>query len=338
MSNHRSHLRVEAKADFEDRMTAISSPDFVDRVIQMIPRQEGSAEDPGVCRIRKIQNDGTGPATLEYRFKNGPVVFGKLYRDESGEHCHRVLSELWSDGFGGNSSYQVVRPLAFFPDLNLMYTLGAPGNTVSSALPANGKIALEGVRESAHWLSRLHASHHRIGKPDTPWYVFLKLADRLSKAAAANPKQLKLLKTVAVRLREAQESQVHPVIVQGHGQFRPIHVFRDTKITSVIDLDRSRPADPGRDLSEFVHRMRSHVFRGGGNRKAADKFTECFLDEYMKGPATTPGNFRFYLGFNVAVSMCRHLKKSANNKKALKRDIDFYEHEFDKAISGSFLP
>ena len=48
----------------------------------------------------------------------------------------------------------------------------------------------------------------------------------------------------------------------------------------MIDVDRSVPADPARDLAEFIHRLRSTILRDAGAMKQADLLTSAFLDEY----------------------------------------------------------
>ena len=63
----------------------------------------------------------------------------------------------------------------------------------------------------------VHSSPIRVGKVDQPWYMFLKLSDRLAKAAGLTPR-LKNLTAMVVRLGEFAERREGEV-VQGHGQF-----------------------------------------------------------------------------------------------------------------------
>src|SRR5215216_983598 len=61
------------------------------------------------------------------------------------------------------------------------------------------------------------------------------------------------------------EETVDGILVQGHGQYRPIHVFMGGSSVTVIDMDRSRPYDPAYDVVEFLVRMRKSVLKYAGS-------------------------------------------------------------------------
>jgi aminoglycoside phosphotransferase (APT) family kinase protein len=210
----------------------------------------------------------------------------------------------------------------------------ARGETLASYLGQDGGKALSGVQEAARWFRRLHGSPLRLGKVDQPWYMFLKLSDRLAKAAAAHPQELKYLTAMLVRLGEFAERREEGEVVQGHGQFRPIHVFLSGESTTVIDVDRSVPADPARDLAEFIHRLRSTILRDVGAMERADLLTSAFLNEYAAYKPSRLGTLSFYWGFHILVSLCRHLKQLQADDPAWGPTVDFYTGEFEVAMSG----
>jgi hypothetical protein len=317
-----------------ERIAAISRRDFLQHhVCRLFPESQNIAPDPGDFHALVIQNDGTGPATVEFKLAGSTRLFAKLYTDESGAHAYEVLHNLWHGGFDRNQAYQVPEPLGFVAEYQLLLMREARGETLASYLSQDGGKARSGVKEAARWLRQLHNSPIRVGRVDQPWYMFLKLSDRLAKAAASHPQELKNLTAMLVRLGEFAERREEGEVVQGHGQFRPIHVFLNGETATVIDVDRSVPADPARDLAEFIHRLRSTILRDAGAMEQADLLTNAFLDEYAAHKPSRLGTLPFYWGFHVLVSLCRHLKQLQADDPAWGPTMDFYTGEFEAAMS-----
>ncbi|HWP34620.1 MAG TPA: phosphotransferase, partial [Thermodesulfobacteriota bacterium] len=255
-----------------------------------------------------------------------------------GAHAYEVLCRLWHGGLGGDRPYRVPEPLAFVERCRLLLMRAAPGESLHLRLGVDRAQALAGVREAARWLRALHDSAVRIGRLDQPWYMFAKLADRLSKAAATHPEELARLGAMLSRLERLAERWGEGEVVQVHGQFRPIHVFLDGARVTVIDLDRSVPSTPARDLAEFIHRLRSSLARQPAAAAEAGPLTRAFLDEYTLGRSRALRPLPFYWGFHVLVSLCRHLKRLAPGDAALQPTIDFYASEFDAALALAEAP
>ncbi len=325
---------MQVKKEFEKRIADISRYDFVQRfVYSSLPELRETSIHADEFEVSTVQNDGTGPATLEYRFRPSTRLFAKLYRDESGAHAYRVLRSLYDDGFGRDYRYEVAEPISFVAANNLLITRAAEGASLDSYLSSDRNAALKGVREAATWLAKLHSSPIRVGKVDDPWYMFSKLSARMSKVALAHPQELKTLTAMLAKLEELERGLVKGEPVQTHGQFRPIHVFlTDEKIT-LVDLDRSRPSDPAKDLAEFIHRLRSEIFHRSYGMNYADRLTEAFLSEYS---ARRPSglNLAFYRCFHILVSKCRKMTGMTTSDPSWERKNNFYSSEFDKALSG----
>jgi hypothetical protein len=326
--------QAQRKETLGERIAAVSRRDFVQSYAgHLLPESRGTWLDPDAFQASVIQNDGTGPATVEFTVAGPTRLFAKLYMDDSGAHAYDVLQNLWHGGFDGNQSYQVPEPLCFVDEYQLLLMREASGETLASHLGQDGKAA-RGVRQAARWLRQLHSSPVRVGKVDQPWYMFLKLSDRLAKAAASHPQELKRLTAMLVQLGELAERREAGEVVQGHGQFRPIHVFLCGETVTVIDVDRSAPSDPAKDLAEFVHRLRTTLWRNSGSMAHANRLTDAFLGEYAAQQPARLGTFSFYRGFHVLVSLCRHMKQLQADDPAWPPVIDFYVGEFEEAMSG----
>ena len=314
------------KTEFSARIQQMANREFFDR----LPLKE--TPDPGQCQFSTIQNDGTGPATVECVMPGTDPLIVKLFADDTGSHSYEMLEALWNDGFGDQSNFRVAEPLRFVDDLNLFAMKRAPGECLGDYVTRDRERALSGVQRAARWIARLHSSDMRRGRLDQPWYMFTKLADRLTKAAAVRPEWLKFLTSKIDLLSDAGDRLEVVTPVQTHGQYRPIHVFIKDDITTVIDLDRSRPGDPARDVAEFIHRLRSTFQREQGEQAEADRLTDAFLAEYQAAGRPLPANLPFFRGFHVLVSLCRHMKRLHPEHSDWDGTISYYTEELENAL------
>ncbi len=337
-------MRLEpavVKQKLSEQIAAISQPEFAHQYVYELLPEYCSLVKPTLIDdiyLCTVQNDGTGAATIEYTVRASTKLFAKLYMDDSGAHAFSVLRKLWEDRFGSLYPYQVPEPLCFLPEHNLLLMREARGECLASCLNQDMSRASEGMKRAAKWLLDLHSSSVRVGEPDKPWYVFLKLADRLSKAVASHPEELRRLLAMLDQLRELETCRSERTLVQIHGQFRPIHVFLDNEVVTVIDLDRSHPADPAIDLAEFVHRLRSTIYRADGAIDQANYLTKTFLEEYAEQSPYRLDGLAFFWGYHVLVSLCRHVKHLCADDPQWERTINFYLSEFEVAMSNNRFP
>ena len=329
--------RSEIRDELAERIARVSAEDFVRQYV-VLPEYRAAGIGPTDVKVSIIQNDGTGAATLEYTVGGSARLFAKLYPDGSGPHAWEVLRALWQAGFDREHRYRVPEPLAFVAEYNLLLMRGAPGVGLVALLDGDGDRAVTAVREAARWLLRLHASPVRVGRLEQPWYTFRKVSDRLAKAAASHPQELRHLTDMVDQLDAVAERREPAEPVQAHGQFRPIHTFLNGETVTVIDLDRSQPSDPARDLAEFIHRLRSTLARDGSATAAADTLTRAFLDEYARERSSGLASLPFYHVAHVVVSSCRHLKRLGPEAPDWQTTKEFYARELDDAVSGRLYP
>jgi hypothetical protein len=330
--------REATRSEYGRRIADISRPEFVaEHVLPWLPEHAQTGIRPEEVAVATLQNDGTGPATVRYTIRGSTRLFAKLYTDDSGARVFGVLLSLWHDGFGAGGPYQVPEPLCVLERHNGLLMREATGQDLAAVLARDPQAGTRGVVAAARWLLALHGAPTRTGTAEQPWYMFLKLSERLAKAAAAHPREVKRLLDFLGRIEELADRRRPVERVQGHGQFRPIHVFLGDPSVTVIDLDRSGPGDPARDLAEFVHRLRSALGRDGGARSVADALTATFLREYAARAPRRLGNLPLYHGFNVLVSLCRHLKQLTPDDPARETVLDVYTREFEAATGGGLI-
>jgi hypothetical protein len=319
-----------ARGDFEARIATVTAASFLTGRIAPVLPDRGCGT---VCRATVVGNDGTASATVALEYETGFRAVARFYRDDAGERCYRVLTALWRGGFGPGNQYRVAQPLGFFPEVNMVLARAAPGIPLASA--ATDEQLGAGAVEAARWLARLHASPLRIGSPRYPWDVYHELLHRLARASVAHAAHADLLLALADRL-EGAARHMRLQLVQAHGQFWHTRVFIAPECVSGIDLDRSRPGDPARDVGDYIHYMRSTHWAATGGGSRAEAATHAFLREYTQQNSWATGylgNLPFYWGLNALVSLSRFMAAGTAGTPEWDRTQEFYLSEFDRAVS-----
>lgn len=318
---------------------AVRQTDYLESRIRPHIRVESGAGKE--WRTRVIQLDSTGPATLEIALGEARI-YAKLYADDRGALVYEKLRTLWASGFGAGERYQVVEPLGFIPEHAMLLTRAAEGIPVSAHIGVDDDTLAASAREAGLWLGHLHRSPLRVGKPQSLLQSaeLLLLTKRLVKTVSRRPQLLEpALQMIGVLERLAKDT-VEGILVQSHRQYRPMHVFvGDTSVT-VIDLDRSRPCDPARDVAEFLHRLRMAMLVQTGTIERADGATDAFLASYREavGDPFCPANLAFHWARYVFHSFNRKGKDPDQDEGELDVIVNLYRTELERVANGRFCP
>lgn len=335
----------QSDSELKDRAIEITSPEFIQNVLHpLIASETDCSELSPNCTPSLIQDRGTGRITVHYNFEGGVSVYGKLYSDDLGVHSYRVNKGLWEGGFDKLTPYQVPQPL-YLPDYKLLFTMAAEGVPLMSFVGRDDAEVLSYARQAARWLVRLHRSPLRIGRPDTLWDSMRlhKILRRLTKAAAAAPLDRKRLITMVDALCEkGKKNPIQAPIVQTHGRYHYEHIFVKDGTVSLIDLDRSLPSHPAKDLAEYLMILRHRTFKLKGDVATAEAPTQVFLEEYFYALPKNANGFMLHWGAFVLESLfkyvkrfTKHVQQSEYDPADFERRIDFFNQEFEVALSGT---
>lgn len=305
-----------------------------DRVIGPL-RGAGRVDGTGRYALSFVDTEDPTKVTAECRLDCGAILFVKVYAGEEDDaHCHAVMCALWDAGFSDGAPHRIAEPLSHLPEHRILVTRAAPGINLFDELRAGR--GEQGVRQAARWLAHLHNAPVRVGAPWIIWRNFARLTQRLMRAATAHPERAARLDGMLQRLIDAaEEAETPPRLVQTHGQFRDVHVYLHGETATIIDLDRSRPGDPARDVDEFLHRLRWKTFKHTATY--ADELTDAFLEEYSAHvPPGQLTNLPFYTASHALSSLARFLRKREPGHDRWERVVAFYEGEFEAALAGRF--
>jgi hypothetical protein len=326
-----------ARAVYEDqtrRCEEVQDPAFLDRIVRPHLADTGG---PGVWDTEVIQLDGSGAATVRVSLDGQRPVYAKVFPFDDGPVVHQKLVDFRAAGFDANSRYQTVEPLGWYPEYDLLLCRGVPGRCLNDMYGEPGWEAA--IAEAGTWLGRFHASGLKVGRPKSLIVTseLVSLAKRAAKACAAGPQHLELALQMIAVLDKLSYDTADGLQVQCHGQYRPIHVFLSDDAVTVIDLDRSAPADPARDVAEFLQRMRTDVFDKAGSAAPADGATRAFLDAYVAatGSAAYLANLKFHYARHVVHRVNRLNKKGPAASEALAEQA-FFLAELEDILTGRF--
>jgi hypothetical protein len=329
------------KADQLGRVEVVRSTPFLERHVRpLLARGSagGSGDGPGGWRTTVIQLDGIGAATVQISLHHGSTVFAKIFPFDHDPEVYAKLKRYRASGFGESARYQTVEPLAWLPAEQALICREAPGAPIFDLLAGDVDRLSSVCAEAGRWLGTFHASQQLVGRPQSLLVTgeLVSLAKRLAKVLARTPNHLEVALDMLSRLDRLTKDTVDGLLAQSHGQYRPIHVFIDDATVTVIDLDRSGPADPARDCAEFLHHLRRGVHGATGDVTRADEPCTAFIDGYRQaGGQQRLTNLRFHWARYLFHSLNRQVKDGkACTESAEDPTCELIRTEFDRVVEG----
>jgi hypothetical protein len=325
------------------RAEQVCSPEFLEQHVR--PHLDGDAPaGSGTWHTTVIQLDGTGAATVRIDLDAGRPVFAKLFPFDDGPSVYAKLQAFRTSGLGAGQRYQVVEPLAWIGAEKVLLCRGALGSPISDLVAGDVGVLAAATAQAGHWLGRLHGSDLRIGPAHSLLVTgeLISLAKRLAKVSVAHPGYVRQAVDMLGQLDALTYDTVDGLLAQSHGQFRPIHVFLSPDflspdVVTVIDLDRSAPADPARDVAEFLHRLRMGVHTATGDISRADPACSSFLAAYREsaGGEEHLVNLRFHWARYVFHSLNGRIKHDESTyDDGGDAEFRLFVAEFDRIVSG----
>lgn len=191
------------------------------------------------------------------------------------------------------------------------------------------------MRDAAGWLAELHTSPLRVGPPDDATRVLYSLARRAMGAVERHPQlaapTVELVSELE-RRGNALAGRAPTAMVQTHGRYHCDHVFATAETATVVDLARAAPADPAKDVAEFLTRFRiealKKAMKKGHGDDIADLGMRVFLEEYQRLNPQPLFGLLFYWSATLLVMMLHDVLKPHLDEEAGKARLALFAREF----------
>lgn len=227
-----------------------------------------------------------GKPLFEVEDETGERIIGKVARPSRGETLFKALHMLWDAGFRPPHEFTVVRPIAWFPERDLLLQERAPGLELMHKITQQSADADESTRRTAQWLAALHRCE---GLDAQRWHEspdrWIDWSTQLQQKAPWAAERIAALERAC---REFLASRGDDDLVPCHGDFHPMNMFiaDDGRLTA-IDIDkfgvRERVDEVGYCLGQtaFMCYMRMNTIEGTRDLR------RLFLDEYERASGTS---------------------------------------------------
>lgn len=200
--------------------------------------------------------------TLRYCVSNGATIYGKVYHGGKGAHTYQVMAALWS-ARAAQAEPLIAQPLAYDTDHELLLQSAVTGRCLLDWLFADQSSAIRVIMQR---VGRALAEFHRwappVGAPYDPHDDLARLHRHTQRVALVAPDLARQLERALDVLTSAVPAESHRSMT--HGDFKPAQVFVTDHSINVIDFDHARPADPARDVANFVGSLAKYAATNPG--------------------------------------------------------------------------
>lgn len=327
---HRAHLLPSDP--LPPSLLLLQDPEFVRLCIWPVMSRSGSASGSIIppFRISVLRRqEERGRAVVEYALDREQRVVAKLYLDHGeGELVASTHRALWQRGFGSESSHRVPEPVAYLADLGVLLMRPVTGERLKELELRGGDALLDGIRRAAQWLAALHESPVRLGRDDDVDERTARLAVRAASAAACSPRLGEALRRYLDELTRRRPVDGRST-VQTHGRYHAGHVYLGAGHVTVIDLDRAAVAHPGKDIGEFLHRMRWQAARSGASAGTMDALSDTFVHGYLAARPGELAGLAYYWSYSILSTLISRACRERRDRTRWNGRVAFLSDEFE---------
>ena len=206
--------------------------------------------------------DPTGPAQL---------IAKTFHESQRAQLLWTHLQALSSAGFA-DGRLRVPPPLAFLPEKNLVLYRACTGTPLNEVVKSED--LLDGVRDAARWLAKLHTSGVRLPRTFAMEREVASTQEWAAVVGRHSPEVLAPAQRLASRWATFEPTTAPVTQVPMHKDFHPGHLLVGDSVW-VIDLDEARHGDCAFDLAHFCAYLELQGDHSGDRRTA-------FLREYAQ--------------------------------------------------------
>jgi Ser/Thr protein kinase RdoA (MazF antagonist) len=249
-------------------------------------------------------------------------VYGKLSRDERGQHHHQLLTSAFEAASASGGAWRAARPMGYVEQWRLLLQEAVPGrdfrlvfadltpdDVTDAQLTQAGRL-LDGIASAVRGLQRA---------PIVPgaMMTFEKLLEAqernlhyMSKLQPGLAAELGAIRSEAIRLqRETRAGD----LVFAHGDFAHGNLLIEGDRIGIIDFDKAGAAEPAYDVAYFLTHMWSFGLRHQKRMRHVQALCQRFRAAYLaQAPEVSSERLALYEALDFAAYVLRNFRKQSH--------------------------
>jgi aminoglycoside phosphotransferase (APT) family kinase protein len=249
-------------------------------------------------------------------------AYGKVYRDDRGDVCHRLLKATWEASVASAGRWHAARPLAYHPAERFVLQAAVPGRQFRHLFAelTHDDAGEDELREVERHLQAIAVAIRSLQTSPITWgppNTFERLLAGheknlmyLSRWHTALADEITLLRRELVRLE--RESPAAPLGI-AHGDFAHGNVMIDASGVGIIDFDRACQAEPAYDVAYFLTHMWSFGIRHPRREAHVKRLCEFFRRSYLElAPDVSSQRLALYEALDFVAYVMRNFRKQSH--------------------------
>ncbi|MEH7223925.1 aminoglycoside phosphotransferase family protein [Bacillus sp. JJ1566] len=268
--------------------------------------------------------------------KEEEFLIGKKFSDqEKGNDSFRVLQYLWENGMGTDSSYTIIRPIAYYESCMMLLMTKASGESLKNCLNSDDnhiRLALL----IASWLRKLHSmpvAELRETKRTRAEADITRFYQELTMMLPEKGERLKALYDGLLTTSQNPWAGKHVML---HGDFHLENLFVDNNQVTAIDFDHHFSGDAAWDVAYLTCQLQVLGFLKKGDFQFFKSFIHSFIETYL---LYTSEQYRLEFFKRISLYRARSLFESLHYELCVlhsgNSEIgDVFLHECENLLKG----
>lgn len=277
------------------------SPNQVDEIVEWIRTEMKVGPEREWTVVSARRKFGKELVEIE---ESGPDGVFRMIAKRGKPHRIRLnyeaLRDLWAEGFRPPERLTVPKPIAYFPERDLLIQEKAPGTDLLDKIQG-GEEAKQSSQWAAEWLAALHNS--RISYDE--WRETSRFEPQTKELASiVPPAESKRVEGIAERVVTTLRL-APPDFVPCHGDFHLLNIFLAPNRVTGIDLDKFGGRDRGYEIGYALCQMACICHHRLQNFNSSLNARRVFLSAYEQTSGITFDRRR--LGAYMAMTFLTNL-------------------------------
>ena len=249
-------------------------------------------------------------------------VYGKLSRDERGQHHHQLLTSAFEAASASGGAWRAARPMGYVEQWRLLLQEAVPGrdfrlvfadltpdDVTDAQLTQAGRL-LDGIASAVRGLQRapivpgaMMTFEKLLGAQERNLHYMSKLQPGLAGELGA-------IRGEAIRLqRETRAGD----LVFAHGDFAHGNLLIEGDRIGIIDFDKAGAAEPAYDVAYFLTHMWSFGLRHQKRMRHVQALCQRFRAAYLaQAPEVSSERLALYEALDFAAYVLRNFRKQSH--------------------------